>query len=337
MQFTHIKHFLGVDVGKEKLSIVLRTADIVLYKGDVENKYEVLIKQFKSFKKDYGLSAKDSLVCMEFTGMYNFPMLSLATTLSIPTWVIAGMEIKNSLGIQRGKSDPIDASRIAEYSIRFLDKIVLWTPPRQIIKNLQVLIASRDRLIKCRMLLEVPLHEMENYASTEDFRMANQLSTKPIIELEKSIKIVDLQIEKLIESDPEIKEMYKKLTSIKGVGKVIAVTFIAKTNEFKNFKNTKKLACHCGIAPFSYSSGKKQGQAHISHKANKELKTLLDLGARAAITAKGELQDYYNRKLAEGKQKTSIRNAVRYKLLSRMMAVIRNNTMYENNYLYKVA
>ncbi|OAV66287.1 hypothetical protein Barb6XT_02015 [Bacteroidales bacterium Barb6XT] len=39
----------------------------------------------------------------------------------------------------------------------------------------------------------------------------------------------------------------------------------------------------------------------------------------------GELHEYYERKVAEGKNKMSILNAFRVKLVHRMFAVIRNN------------
>ena len=154
MQF---KYFLGIDVGKLKLYILLRTSTEVLWEGEVDNEYTVLIRLFKTLKKDFGISAKDSLVCMEATGMYNFHMLTLINSLKIPTWVVAGQEIISSLGMRRGKSDPIDARRIAEYSIRFIDKIDLWTPPRKIIEVLKVLLTTRNRVIKCRVLVYLHL------------------------------------------------------------------------------------------------------------------------------------------------------------------------------------
>lgn len=90
------------------------------------------------------------------------------------------------------------------------------------------------------------------------------------------------------------------------------------------------------MAPFANSSGRKQGRARISHKANKKLKTLLDLCAKAAIISKGELRTYYERKIAEGKNKKLVRNAVRNKLVLRMFAVARDKTTYEKKFNRKV-
>jgi CRISPR/Cas system Type II protein with McrA/HNH and RuvC-like nuclease domain len=46
----------------------------------------------------------------------------------------------------------------------------------------------------------------------------------------------------------------------------------------------------------------------------------------------GELHEYYVRKVEEGKNKMSVLNAVRAKLVLRMFAVTRNNNFYDKSY-----
>ena len=46
----------------------------------------------------------------------------------------------------------------------------------------------------------------------------------------------------------------------------------------------------------------------------------------------GELREYYLRKIAEGKNKMLVLNAIRAKLIARMFAVIKNNQPYEKIY-----
>ena len=43
----------------------------------------------------------------------------------------------------------------------------------------------------------------------------------------------------------------------------------------------------------------------------------------------GDLKTYFERKVAEGKNKMTVLNAVRAKLVARMFAVIRNNRVYQ--------
>ncbi len=52
---------------------------------------------------------------------------------------------------------------------------------------------------------------------------------------------------------------------------------------------------------------------------------------------KGELHEYYLKKVSEGKNKMSVLNAVRAKLIHPMFAVIRNNKFYEKDYLNTLA
>lgn len=66
------------------------------------------------------------------------------------------------------------------------------------------------------------------------------------------------------------------------------------------------------------------------------MKTLLHLSAMGAIRTKGELQDYYQRKVKEGKNKMSVLNAIRNKLVLRAFAVVSSNRKYEKNYVYSL-
>jgi hypothetical protein len=53
--------------------------------------------------------------------------------------------------------------------------------------------------------------------------------------------------------------------------------------------------------------------------------------AAVAIAHKktGDMKTYFERKVAEGKNKMTVLNAVRAKLVARMFAVIRNNRVYQ--------
>ncbi|MEM6845936.1 MAG: IS110 family transposase, partial [Bacteroidota bacterium] len=71
--------------------------------------------------------------------------------------------------------------------------------------------------------------------------------------------------------------------------------------------------------------------------ANKDVKKLLHMAALSAINNCEELRSYYQRKVAEGKNKMSLINAVRNKLILRIFAVVRSNRKYEKNYNYTLA
>ncbi|MEE9374035.1 MAG: hypothetical protein V3V00_13370 [Saprospiraceae bacterium] len=62
--------------------------------------------------------------------------------------------------------------------------------------------------------------------------------------------------------------------------------------------------------------------------ANKTIKALLSNGINSAIQWDGEINKYYNRKIAEGKAKGIVLNAVKNKIVHRAFAVIKRQTPY---------
>lgn len=66
--------------------------------------------------------------------------------------------------------------------------------------------------------------------------------------------------------------------------------------------------------------------------ANQGVKKLLDLAAVTAVRHRGELCEYYERKLAEGKNKMSVINAVRNKLITRLFMCIKEERLYQKEY-----
>ena len=56
------------------------------------------------------------------------------------------------------------------------------------------------------------------------------------------------------------------------------------------------------------------------------------MSALSAIRIEGELRDYYERKVKEGKSKMSVINAVRNKLLLRIYACVSQMRLYSQEY-----
>ena len=85
----------------------------------------------------------------------------------------------------------------------------------------------------------------------------------------------------------------------------------------------------CGVAPFEYSSGtsiKKKSKVHSM--ANKKLKCYLHMASLTAVKCDPDLKLYYERKVAQGKNKMSVLNAVKNKLLARIVSCVNNKKMY---------
>lgn len=67
------------------------------------------------------------------------------------------------------------------------------------------------------------------------------------------------------------------------------------------------------------------------------MKKLFHLVAMSAVRIKGEMKQFYERKLKEGKNKMSVINAIRNKIILRIFACVNNKKNYEKNYAYSLA
>jgi hypothetical protein len=62
--------------------------------------------------------------------------------------------------------------------------------------------------------------------------------------------------------------------------------------------------------------------------ANKRIKKALHLCAVSSLRHKSAMKLYYERKVGEGKNKMSVLNAIRNKLLQRIFACVREKRLY---------
>jgi transposase len=152
--------------------------------------------------------------------------------------------------------------------------------------------------------------------------------------IDKDLKNIESKIIEIVNEDDNLKLLYRLITSVVGIGFVTAVNLIVHTNGFTMLKDTRKLACYCGVAPFEYSSGSSvKGRTKVHFMANKKLKCNLHMASLSAVKLDVDLKAYYERKVAEGKSKLSVLNAVKNKLLARIIAVVNK----QQEYVKKVA
>lgn len=117
------------------------------------------------------------------------------------------------------------------------------------------------------------------------------------------------------------------------MGKVTSWYMITTTNEFKSHRDPRKYACYSGVVPFDHSSGTSIYQRpRVSHMANKKVKQVLHMSALSATIMKGELNDYYQRKVKEGKNKMLVLNNIRNKLIHRIFKCVQENRKYDKIY-----
>lgn len=328
----------GVDTSKHQLDFYLLKDLTPITHKVVKNKTTAIKSWLLKTLKQYRIKLTDCLFCIEQTGIYCNPLITVLLEINAVFSVENATSIKLSGGLTRGKDDKVDAYRIAQYGVRYSDRLTIYQPKRDIIYSLDELDKLRKKLMAQRNSHKLNQREKTAFLSPSVTELSNKHIDKVLEFFDIQIKAVEKDIEDLINSDEHLKWLMKLLCSVPGVGKITARAFIIITNEFKNGFSAKQMACYCGVAPFKYQSGKSlKYKDRVSHKANKKMKTLLHLCAVSVGRTNSDLGRYYQRKLAEGKHKMSTLNAVRNKIIHRVFAVVAKQKMYDNQYDYRVA
>jgi transposase len=328
-----IRYYIGIDVSKITLDWAVYANQRMVWQTQSENSPTAIRAVIKQLQALPDFDRSNCVVCMEHTGLYNAHALEVLFQAQFPIWLEASLHIKQAGGLQRGKSDSVDAQRIAEYAYRFQDRLRLWQPPRPALKKLAELTRLRQRVQGMISQLKVPLTEQKRFGDKSLTAQLSQHCSSSLKALVSDLKGIEKAIKQLIADDPTLKSLFELVTSVPGVGQVVATELILASDEFKAIDDPKKLACHAGVAPFEHSSGSSvRGKTRVNHQARKSLKTLLHLAAMSALQVKGDLQQYYQRKVAEGKNKMLVINALRNKLIHRVYAVVKRGKKYDKTY-----
>jgi transposase len=333
------RYFLGIDISKKNFQAALTLDGLnTAQTAQVENTSRAIHAYFHGLRQKFGLSLNHLIVCMEHTGIYCLPLLDYLVKNKIKVCVEPALRIKQSQGMARGKSDQVDAKRIAQYAYKNRQELKFWSPPRAQVQKLKALLVLRERLIKIKVQMEVPINEGQEYIK-ESIRKAMIKNCRHTLKaLRADIANLEKEIQVLVDQDTQLTEQLKWAQSVPGVGKITALNVIVSTGEFQQIGEAKKFACHAGVAPFEHTSGSSvRGKTRVSKMANMTLKKLLHMAAMSAIQCCEELRVFYQRKVAEGKNKMSVINAVRNKLISRIFVCVKNKRLYQKNYQHALA
>jgi len=142
-----------------------------------------------------------------------------------------------------------------------------------------------ERLRKCGTF-QVS-REITSDLSTE-LREALQPLLREVESLNERIQEYDRRIEKMA------KEKYPETTllkQVKGVGDLIATTYVLTLEDAKRFRKSRDAGCFVGLQPGRRNSGESEPQMHISKEGDEYLRTLLVQGAHYILGPFGEDSD----------------------------------------------
>ena len=326
------RFYIGVDVSKDSLDVAFIDAQHkeIIDHMQVSNDDQGMDQMTGWLQSHASFDLAQTLFCMEATGLYCYSLLQFLQQNNGAVWVENAVQIKRSLGIVRGKNDKVDAKRIAQYALKHEDRVRLWQPRREVIEKLKHLAAMRDRLVETKKGLVVPVKEFRDCGNEPMAKILEKSMRKSLRAIDSDIESIEKQLREIIDHDDHLRKLFSLITSVAGVGMVTAINLIVHTNEFKILLDARKLACYCGIAPFEHTSGKSiRGKTRVHPMANKKLKTNLHMASLSGVKVDLELKKYYERKVAEGKSKLSVLNAVKNKIVARVIAVVKRGTPYE--------
>lgn len=322
-------NIIGADLSKKTIDLHCHDTNEHLAISNNLAGFKSLVKWLKK----QSIQMNDAIVVMEHTGLYGYCFEDFLHASQVKFAKVNALEIKLSMGVVRGKSDKIDAKKIASFGSEKLAKLIISQPVEKDLQRLKMLMSSKNLLVKMRSSLSCSIKEYRNIGlSDKDTALKTQLNM--LKELEKQISVLEKEMQLIIAKNLSLNNSYQLLTSIKGVGSVVAITTIIKTQNFQRFTNARKFACFCGTAPFPNESGTSiRKKTRISHLADKKMKALLDLAAKSAMQYDPELKNYYQDRIAIGKSKRSTINVIRNKIIGRMFAVFKRQTPFVENYL----
>lgn len=122
------------------------------------------------------------------------------------------------------------------------------------------------------------------------------------------------------------------ILSLKGIGPVTAAGLIGEVGDFTKFGTISEVLKLAGLDLYEVSSGKHRGKLRISKRGRPLMRKLLYLAALSTVRKGGAMHEWYQRALGRDMIKTKALVAVSRKLLIIIFALVRDHSVYVENY-----
>jgi transposase len=182
------------------------------------------------------------------------------------------------------------------------------------------LVSARTALVNTARGLTKSYGERLRKCSTQKIReMAQGLSPELKDALDPLCGEIESLNERVAEYDRRIEQIAKELypqvallKQVKGVGTLIALTYVLTLDDPYRFRRSRDAGCFVGLRPGRRNSGMSQPQLHISKEGDVYLRTMLVQGAHYILGPFGEDSDLrrWGRRLAERGGKNAKKRAV---------------------------
>ncbi len=302
------RRIVGIDVSKGRLDIAIPAVGALFEVSNTRKGRASLIHRLRSLQVD--------LVVFEASGGYERDLEDLLVEWEIPRAKVDPKKVRDFARAKglHAKTDRIDAVLLAEYAAKL--HIEADSSPGEGERELQDLMNRRKQLID----------ELQRERNRLDHTLppAVRRSIKRHIGyLEKELEELEGEIAKHVEENEALKARIGMLTTIPGVGSVVAQAAVAYLPEMGRIP-PRELSGLAGLAPYANDSGKKRGYRAI-RGGRACVRSFLYMAALTASRYNPVLREFYQRLVDSGKPKKVALTAVARKLLTIMNAMVRDN------------
>jgi transposase len=285
------EYFIGLDIAKNVFQVF--TADD---KGNaVANK-----KMSRHATIEYFTRLVPSTIGIEACGTAHYWARTL-TILGHTVRLINPQRVKAFLG-SRNKTDAADAKAICEALMQPSTRFIRAKSEGE--QDMDHLLGRRERLVQCmtqvvnqtrsylaekgivipqgrhKFMKELPQIISDKWDGfSGDFQA---VLTDNFTDYEELVAKIE-KLDAIISARAAREDDCRRLMQISGVGTLTAVALVAHVGDARQFDNGRQMSAYLGLTPREHSSGGKQKLLGITKRGNVRLRTLLILGARAAI------------------------------------------------------
>jgi transposase len=305
---------IGVDIAKQKFDVSFSDQGVASFENNPTG-FKLLLKEIKI--------KSQTRVVMEATGGYEKPLAQFLQSQGVAVSIVNAKRVRDyakALG-KLAKNDVIDAKVIRLFADAVNPKLLSTASDAQ--QALDALVHRREQLVKQRAMEKQHLETIGNKEAIRSIK-------RNIDFLDKEIKRIEKAIKALIKANSTLTEKVDRLSAIKGIGDITALTLIADLPELGQLTN-KEISALVGVAPFCRDSGAQKGK-RTTWGGRTQVRSILYMAVLSAVQYNPPLKAFYNRLLINGKTKKVALVACMRKLLTVANSMLRNNTEWNPNH-----
>ena len=308
------KLFVGIDVSKARLDVHIHPSGESFAFANEANGIEELAARLKQLDI--------AVIAVEATGGFERLAVAGLAASGLPIVAVNPKQVHSfaeALGLN-AKTDRLDALVIA----RFAEAIKPQIRPLADAET----IALSELLARRRQIVQMITAE-KNRAMRMATNKPLQRSIARILDaLQAELAKLDDDIDRMIKASPLWREKEQLLSSVPGIGKIIARTLLAEMPELGQMTG-KQAAALSGLAPWTRQSGQWRGKSMIG--AGRSVpRTVLYLAAMIARRHNPTIRAFGLRLLQAGKPKKLVIIAIARKLVTILNAILRDKKPWQN-------